>query len=191
MALNPAPSGRWTALKRRRLAQRYTQGPFMKLLGFLFILFACSPTYASLQDIDNRETDEQQCISYVQNGENYKHALQNEHCLNAANAGVATAQYSVGMAYGFAGDRASEEKYYRLAANNRNIAAYLALGHVLAKSKPWEAIYWYQRYIATRHDGWGYAALLISRIFETLRDPTQAAYWLEACRSSPYQDCNQ
>jgi hypothetical protein len=170
---------------------RYTQAPFMKLLGFLFFLVACSPTFASLPEPEKQSSDEQQCLNYVRLGENYKFAHQNEHCLSAANAGVASVQYSVGMGYGFAGDSASEEKYYRMAANNRNIAAYLGLGHVLAKSKPWEAIYWYQRYIATRHDGWGYAAILVSRIFNRLGDPAQAAYWLDACRSSTYEGCNE
>lgn len=158
----------------------------MKLLPFFLTLFCCSLSVAATLD-----SDEQQCQSFVRVAENYKLAHQNEHCLKAANVGIGSAQYSVGMAYGYAGDSAAEQKYYRLAANNRGIAAYLALGHALSESKPWEAIYWYQRYIATRHDGWGYAALLVSRIFEKLGDSAQAAYWLDACRSSPYEGCGK
>lgn len=162
----------------------------MRIIGCLLFFFACSSTYASLPETD-KATEEQQCLSFARLGENYKLAHQNEHCLSAASAGVASAQYSVGMAFGLAGDSAAEEKYYRMAANNRNIASYLALGHTYADTKPWEAIYWYQRYITTRHDGWGYAAFLVSKIFEKLGDPAQAAYWLEACRSSPYEGCKQ
>ena len=165
---------------------RYTLGPLMRLLSFFLTLFCSSLAIAATLD-----SDAQQCQAFVSVGENYKLAHQNEHCLKAANAGVGSAQYSVGMALGYAGDPAAEHNYYRLAANNQSIAAYLALGHALSESKPWEAIYWYQRYIATRHDGWGYAALLVSRIFEKLGDSAQAAYWLDACRSSAYEGCSK
>jgi hypothetical protein len=168
------------------LQPRYTLGPLMRFLSFFLTLFCCSLAAAATLDLD-----EQKCQAFVRVGENYKLAHQNEHCLNAANAGAGSAQYSVGMAFGYADDPAAEQKYYQLAANNLNIAAYLALGHALSEAKPWEAIYWYQRYIATRYDGWGYAALLVSRIFEKLGDPAQAAYWLDACRSSPYEGCKK
>ena len=133
--------------------------------------------------------DEAACLRFVDVGENYKVAHENEHCLRAAEAGLGSAQYSVGMGYGFAGERALEERYYRLAADQRNVAAYLALGHMLSESKPWESVYWYQRYVAVKPEGYGYAALLVSKILEQLDDKGQAAYWLDVCRASGYEGC--
>jgi hypothetical protein len=98
-------------------------------------------------------SDEEQCRSYVKRDNNYKTAQMNEACIRAAQAGIGSAQYSVGMGYGFAGDYGRERKYYRLAANNRVIAAYLALGHVVRDDNVWEAIYWYQRFVTTKHKG--------------------------------------
>jgi len=122
-------------------------------------------------------------------GETDRHAHENKQCLRAADAGFGPAQYSVGMAFGFAGDHAAEEKYYRLAADRQVIAAYLGLGHLLAESKPWEALYWYQRYVALKPEGYGYAALLASKIFERLGDRGQAGYWLGVCTASGYEGC--
>lgn len=136
-------------------------------------------------------SDEERCRAFIRIGDNYKQAHKNEHCLKAAKLGVGSSQYSVGLAYGYSGDKASEEKYYRLAANNGSSAAYLALGHVLNDPKPWEAIYWYQRYVTSKADGYGYAALLVSKIFQRFGDKAQAAYWVEVCRSSTYNGCTQ
>jgi len=156
----------------------------MRLFICFLMFHYCSIAFAAAL-----ESDEQQCLSYVRIAENYKRAHLNKHCIEAAKAGVGSAQYSVGMAYGFADKPTLEEKYYRLAASNKSISSYLALGHILSESKPWESIYWYQRYIYTKVDGYGYATKRVSRIFERLGERTQAAYWIEACLSSPYEGC--
>jgi len=136
------------------------------------------------------DTDEEKCLSYIRAHQSYKDAHKNKNCLKAAKAGISSAQYIVGMSYGFAGNHELEKKYYRLAANNKNIAAYLSLGHVLRDESKWEAIYWYQRYVATKTKGYGYAALLISDIFNELGDDAQSKYWREVCRTSSFRDCD-
>ena len=154
----------------------------MKYLTILLLtLFLPSVSYG--------ETEENLCLSYVGIGENYKTAHKYQPCLDSAALGQGPAQYALGMSYGYAGNSELEEKYYRLAASNRNIAAYLSLGHVLSVSNPWEAIYWYQRYVATKSNGYGYAAVLISNLFSKLGDSIQAAYWLEVCEASQYGGC--
>jgi len=137
-----------------------------------------------------QQNDEALCLAYTQQGDNYKTGHKNIHCIVAANLGIGSAQYAVGMGYGFEGDHALEEKYYRLAADNRVVAAYLALGHVLAEKAPYEAIYWYQRSVCAngKHDG--YAAILISKIFAALGNEGQATYWREVCKNSQYKYCN-
>ena len=128
-------------------------------------------------------------MSFVKEGDNYKIANKNKYCLNAANAGISSAQYSVGMGYGFSGNQKLEKEYYRKAANQNNIAAYLALGHTLRDDSIWETIYWYQRFVATKTDGYGLAANLLSEIFTKLNDKEQSAYWLQVCELSPYTGC--
>jgi hypothetical protein len=132
-----------------------------------------------------------ECTAFTKQGENYKIAHTNEYCMKAAELGVSSAQYSVGMSYGFAGNSNMEEKYYRMAANQGNIASYLGLGHALRKKNVWESIYWYQRFIATKAEGYGYAAILLSGIFNELGDSAQSEYWRVVCEQSPYQDCGQ
>ncbi len=134
-------------------------------------------------------TDEKMCTSFVKEGSNYKTANKNKYCLDAANTGISSAQYSVGMSYGFSGNPKLEQEYYRKAANNRNVAAYLALGHTLRNDNIWEAIYWYQRFVATKTDGYGLAANLLSTIFTKLNNEEQSAYWQQVCELSPYTGC--
>lgn len=157
----------------------------MKNFLTLIIIFVSIPVYAEVVD------DESECMSFVKIGDNYKKGHRNISCQNAANAGVGSAQYAVGVGYGYAGDSTQELKYLRLSANNRNIAAYLSLGHALRNKEPWESIYWYQRYVATNAQGYGYAALLISDVFKELGDSAQSKYWREVCMKSPYQGCTK
>lgn len=133
---------------------------------------------------------EEACTNFVSNQLNIRSAHKYEHCINAANEGSGSAQYSVGMSYGFDGQREVEEKYYRLAADNKNVAAYLALGHHLRDKNIWESIYWYQRFAQTKTNGYGYAALQLSELFDSLGNQGQANYWLNVCNLSDYQGCN-
>ena len=142
-----------------------------------------------LPNVSYGETKESMCLSYVAITGNIKKAHEYQPCLDASDLGIGSAQYSVGMSYGYAGKNDLEERYYRLAASNRNIAAYLSLGHLLRENSPWKAIYWYQRFAATKADGYGYAAILISNLFSELGDASQAEYWLEVCKVSPYNGC--
>lgn len=168
----------------RLLSDRYPLWAPMRVFVFLLIVFAHSKVVLAQSE------DESRCLAYVSAGENYKVAHENDYCLRAAKAGSGAAQYSVGVAYGFAGDRESEERYYRLAADRRIVAAYLALGHVLAVTRPWEAIYWYQRYVATKAEGYGYTALLLSKILARMGEEGEAMYWVEVCRGSGYEECD-
>lgn len=153
-----------------------------KLLFFVLILVA---DQAIADDVDNK------CLQFINASKNnYKIAHTNKFCLDSANSGNAIAQYSVGMAYGFAEKSDLEEKYYALSADQGNTAAYLALGHVLSKKSPWEAIYWYQRYYSTKNQGYGYAAQRLSRVFEALNQPEQQKYWHEKCKESDYKGCS-
>lgn len=135
-------------------------------------------------------SSEKACSDYLSNENNIKSAHTNKHCLEAANEGSGSAQYSVGLSYGFAGQTENEEKYYRLAANNRTAASYLALGHMKRERHIWESIYWYQRFVATKSNGYGYAALQLSDIFASLGNAGQSKYWLSICKSSNYDGCN-
>jgi len=142
-------------------------------------------SFGAVAFASDAEKDAEKCQTFLKEKGNYKKAHENKYCLKAADAGIGAAQYSVGMAFGFSGEKEQEKKYYRLAANNRSIAAYLALGHVLREEKPWEAIYWYQRYVHTKGEAYGYAALLISEIFNELGDKEQSLHWYAICQTSP------
>jgi TPR repeat protein len=132
-------------------------------------------------------TDHDSCIAFARVGENYKSASTYQPCLDAARAGDAAAQYSVGMALGFAGNASEEERYYRLAAAQHLPAAYLALGHVVRDRNEDEAIDWYKKYVDTRAMGWGYAAALLAKMFSKRGDVALATHWTEICRQSDYE----
>jgi TPR repeat protein len=132
-------------------------------------------------------TDEKACLEFVQLGENYKVAHQDERCLNAANSGSGSALYSVGMGHGFAGNRELEIRYYELAADKNNPAAYLALGHVYRKQNPEKALFWYERFAATKVEGYGYAALILARLYAAKDQEEASKYWLQICKKSPYK----
>ncbi len=130
------------------------------------------------------------CNKFINDSKgNYKKAHTNKHCLKAAKEGNSSAQYSVGMGFGYDGNHDLEEKYYRLSANQQVIASYLSLGHVLSDKAPWEAIYWYQRYYSTKSDGYGYSAYRIMQLFEKMNDKNQSKYWRIKCRKSKYKGC--
>lgn len=182
---------RWARCRAAAEVRRHTRRAMLQLS--LIVIAASARTEAALAQTEvkpPRSEDEVGCMAFLDGaGESHRHAHENKQCLRAADAGFGPAQYSVGMGFGFAGDHAAEEKYYRLAADRQVIAAYLGLGHLLAESNPWEAIYWYQRYVALKPEGYGYAALLASRIFERLGERGQAEYWLGVCKTSGYEGC--
>ena len=134
-------------------------------------------------------SDGEACATFIKKSGNYKVAQQNPQCLRAADAGDSAAQYSVGMGYGFAGRPDLEEKYYRLAAAQGLAPAYLALGHSLLEAHEDEAIQWYERFVETRADGYGYGSKLLADIFERRGDQQQSRYWLSVCKASSYQGC--
>jgi hypothetical protein len=177
---------RW---QRAADAGRYTLWRPSRLGLLLLSAFAVSEAAApqQLAEAQAQSEDEIACAAFLE--ANHKAAHTNESCLKAAEAGFGPAQYSVGMGFGFAGQPELEQKYYRLAAEQRITAAYLGLGHTLVQSDPWESIYWYQRFVATGDEAKGYAAILIAKIFEALGDRGQAAYWVEVCKASEYRSC--
>jgi len=134
-------------------------------------------------------SDRAACLAFVKESANFKVAQQNPRCLRAAAAGDPAAQYSVGMGYGFAGQPDLEEKYYRLAAEQGLAPAYLALAHSLLDAHEDEAIQWYERFVETKSDGYGYAAKLLADIFERRGDRKQSNYWSSVCRASTYKGC--
>lgn len=155
----------------------------MRTCLLLLALLCLAPAWAA------PEENARSCEEWVSGGDNYKRAHTNQQCLQAAADGVPSAQYSLGMAYEFEGNDELAQKYYRLAANQGGVGAYLALGHSLKESDPWQAIYWYQRYVASRARGYGYAALMISRVFDEMGDEAQSQYWIGVCKASSYKDC--
>ncbi len=87
--------------------------------------------------------------------------------------------YSVGMGYGFAGDTERELEYYRGAAEQGVIAAYLALGHALRDSDEEQAILWYQLFARTEAEASFYAAHILADIYQERGDTANAEYWYE------------
>jgi TPR repeat protein len=128
----------------------------------------------------------QACGEFVRSAENYKIAHQNKHCLAAAKEGHGAALYSVGMAYGFDGKPDLELQYYEQAASKNVFAAYLALGHVYLEKDKAKSIYWYERFIETKTQGYGYASLIVARLYKEKGDSNTSAYWLDVCKESPY-----
>lgn len=154
-----------------------------KTILLIFLLLPCFVYSVGLESEIN-------CVKFVVENENYKSAHKNNDCIEAAEIGSSSAQYSVGLAYGVVGRSELEEKYYRLSANQGNIAAYLGLGHFMKlKGEYWEAIYWYQKYVNNESEGYGYAAILISDIFLKLGNLQEAMYWQRVCEESGYQGC--
>ncbi len=131
------------------------------------------------------------CTEYVQEGENYKSGHKNASCIKAAANGVPSAQYSVGMGYGYEGDHKKEEHYYRLAAEQGLISTYLGLAHVLISQGSLalkESIYWYQRFYESRVDGYGYAANIISNIYRKEGNMVEGKLRFGLCKETPSRD---
>jgi TPR repeat protein len=153
--------------------------------SLLFILFT-SGALAS-----EATSDGKLCLEYAKEKENYKIAHKNEHCLKAAKEGYAPAQYAVALGFNSDGKHVEEEKYYKLAAAQDGIAAYLGLGHLYRYKDEDKAIYWYSRYVQTKSSGYGYAAILIAKIYKENENTEMADKWLNVCLASPYGDkCN-
>ena len=148
----------------------------------VFGLLVASPSSAN--------TPFEECAAHLQADGGYKTAHENEGCLRAANEGSASAQYSVGMGFGFSGRHDLEEKYYRLAASQGAAPAYLGLGHVLREKKPAEAIRWYEKFVHSRYQGYGYAAKQLELLYLEIGDRGKAAHWHDVCRESGYEGCN-
>lgn len=131
------------------------------------------------------ENDEQTCLDFVGKNENYKVAHDNSSCLAAAEQGSGPAMYSIGMGYGYAGNKELEQVYYLLAAAKNVPAAYLALGHSYRANDEEKVISWYIRYTETRTEGYGYGAHLLSEIYQSQGNSEKAKYWLTICNESP------
>jgi len=112
-------------------------------------------------------------------------------CQRAA-AGHPDISYALGMSYGYAGDGARELQFYRAAADQGFVPAYLAIGHVM-RAEPHKdrraAIRWYRRYVESGGKASGYAARLISDLYAELGDEAQAGKWQAVCKASNYKDC--
>lgn len=113
-------------------------------------------------------------------------------CLSLANSGKADIQYAVGMSYGHAGNSEKELAYYQSAASRGYIPAYLAIGHVL-RSEPYhnekEAIKWYEKFAESKYTGYGYAAILLSKLYAKHGNNEASHHWFEVCQESAYVGC--
>jgi len=113
-------------------------------------------------------------------------------CIEAAAAGYPDVLYAVGMAYGYSGAASEEMRYYQASANKGFPPAFLAMGHVM-RSAPYnnsaEAIKWYERYVQSRYEGWGYAAALISQLHQEQGTSQKATEWAAVCKQSSYEGC--
>ena len=113
-------------------------------------------------------------------------------CLKAAEAGHPDALYAIGMSYGYAGANAEELRYYQESADKGFPPAFLAIGHVM-RSAPQnniaEAIKWYERYVQSKYEGWGYAAALISQLHQQQGAAKMASEWAAICKQSSYEGC--
>ncbi|MCW9058475.1 MAG: hypothetical protein OQL11_06365 [Gammaproteobacteria bacterium] len=115
-------------------------------------------------------------------------------CLVAAEQGYPDIQYSVGMSFGYAGDHKSEENYYKKAAEQNYAPAFLGLGHVLRSEENSDveaAIGWYERYVESKEEGYGYAAYLLSELYMERGESELSQQWLAVCRASPYKGCSE
>lgn len=142
----------------------------------------------SFSTVSLASSDEDKCSLYYKKEGNLQKAHNYKPCLDAANAGSTSAQYYVGLGYATE-DFNMSIKYMQLSANNGNVSAYLGLGHLLRKSDPWKAIYWYQNYFYAKPAGYQLAAISISDIFKELGDEEQARYWLLKCEKAAGQWC--
>jgi len=134
------------------------------------------------------EAETLDCMAFVGKGENYKAAHVYEPCLFAAKAGDGRALYAVGMSYGYAGNEALELEYYRKAAKQSVVASYLALGHALREKDINESISWYEKFVETKPQGYGYVALQLSRLYKIKGNEKRSNYWLGVCKESPYKE---
>jgi len=136
------------------------------------------------------DSDSQICLNAIK--ENPKQVHLNNYCLSAANDENPNIQYAVGMSFGYAGNSEKELYYYNLAAKGSFAPAYLALGHVL-RSSPYNdeesAIKWYEKYTNTKQSGYGYSAILLSKLYAKHGNDTKSQYWLSVCKESDYSGC--
>ena len=133
-------------------------------------------------------TDVQECQEFILHDQNYQVAHLNNSCILAARAGDGSALYSIGFSYGYSGNSELEKKYYELAANKGVEAAFLALGHIYRGKEIDKSIYWYERFVQTKAQGYGYASLLLARLHANSGDNKASKYWLGVCKSSPYSE---
>jgi len=137
-------------------------------------------------------TEYKECAAILRSTPRVSHT--SAPCLLAAEQGYADIQYYVGMSFGYAGDHKSEADFYKKAAEQDYAPAYLALGHVLSAGDDSDieaAIGWYQKYVETREDGYGYAALLLSELYMEQGESELSKRWLAVCHASPYKGCGE
>jgi len=154
---------------------------YMTKMKKLFIFLLLLPTISFSSEADL-------CQEYISQEENYKTAHNNKYCLAAAEAGSYSAQYQLGMSYGFAGNTDLEEKYYKLSAYQGGVAAFLALGHLYSDTNIIEAIYWYELYAKSSASAHSYAALLLSKLHHRIGNYEESSYWIKVCKQTDYKD---
>lgn len=155
----------------------------VRVLTFV-LLFASNVAFA--------DTESQLCSKTINAHPKQVHL--DAHCLAAAQSGVANIQYAVGMSFGYSGDSEEELHYYQLAANGGYVPAYLAIGHVF-RSAPYnneaEAMKWYEKYANSKESGYGYAALLLSDLYEKQGNTKASQHWLAICKEAKYSGCSK
>ena len=106
--------------------------------------------------------------------------------------GHAEILFALAVSFGEAGNREMERYYYRSAAEREYAPAYLALGHWQlrqAEADIHSAIDWYEKYVASGSEDYGYAALLASFLYLQLGDLERANRWRAICETSAYENC--
>lgn len=122
----------------------------------------------------------------------YRGAHKIESCLAAVEAGHPEIQYAVGMSYGYAKMHEEELMLYKSAANQGFVPAYLALGHTMRSvpyKDPISAIEWYKKYIEAEGEGYGYAALQVSKLYNEIGEQEESEKWYGVCERSDYAGC--
>jgi hypothetical protein len=150
------------------------------------ILLLMCPLLSSAQLSEEAE----RCAARIENDSEAIHT--DADCLTAAEQGYPGILYSVGVGFGFAGDREKELAYYLMAAVGGYVEAYLAIGHVM-RSEPInqldQAVSWYSRYWEEGGYASGYAAKLLSLIESERGNESEAEVWLGRCKETDYGGC--
>ena len=153
----------------------------MRIFTFLLL------TLLSFSSLAN---DLEKCGAFIKSKNEGEQVHNFQPCLNLAKNGHVGAQYAIAMSYEGVKKGELAQKYYMQAANKGFAPAFLNIGHMFNEVQPWKAIYWYQRYFQTGEEGSGYAAKLISIIFQRLELNGESEYWVKQCLTTAYTGCN-